>query len=114
MQSLKILDVDHDKISDTIQAVSTNISQIVEKFELFKENLNAKQNFYINYFFFFFGDHYESIINNVNFFHYATESILLEMLKKLGSEDFLNSKGEALLNYLTEIKINYEVELKLN
>ena len=108
MQSLKNLKLEQVQISETIQAVSTNISQIVEKFDLFKENFNAKQNFYINYFFFFFGDHYESMINSVNFFHYATESILLEMLKKLGSQDFLNSKGEVLLNYIREIKVNNE------
>jgi hypothetical protein len=41
----------------------------------------SKQNIYINYFYFFINNHYESIINNVNFFHYATEALIWELFK---------------------------------
>jgi hypothetical protein len=63
-------------------------------FENFKNNLKQRQNFFLNYFYSLFGEQHESIINNVNFFHFATESIILELLKtELNLDDFSQFKN---------------------
>jgi hypothetical protein len=46
-----------------------------------KETYLTKQNIYMNFLFFFINNHYESIINNVNFFHFATEALIWELFK---------------------------------
>jgi len=103
------LDYSKEQIETKINThENTKITHILEKFELFKENLKERKNFYINYFFYFFGDHYESIINSVNFFHYATESILLEILKKKNPEVLLNSRGPELFEYMKGLRIDYQ------
>jgi len=61
----------------------------IDALNAFTENLKSQQNYYINYLSFFINNHYESIINNVNFFHYATESLIWEI--KLKSNMYMNT-----------------------
>jgi len=45
-----------------------------------KNTSTKNRNFTLIIFYFLIGEHYESIINKVNFFHFAAEAILLELL----------------------------------
>jgi hypothetical protein len=47
-----------------------------------KLNFMRKQNIYLNYLFYFINNHYESIINNANFFHFATEAVIWELYRE--------------------------------
>jgi hypothetical protein len=85
-----------DKFFHTAEEVS-------QRYQTFKENFYERQNFYLNYFYYFFGEHYESIINNVNFFHFATEAIILELLKilKIDESEDPSNKDQNFSKFLT-------------
>lgn len=92
-----------DKLFYTAEDVS-------HKYQEFKEKFRDNQNFYINYFYYFFGEHYESIINNANFFHFATEAIILEILKNFKPHENENSldKNTKFSSFIVDSKNFYE------
>ena len=54
-----------------------HIHNIVRKNHLIREYLKSMKNYYVNYFFNYFGYRYESIIENPNFFHFISQAWLV-------------------------------------
>lgn len=90
-----------------------NFEEISQNYEQFKENLRDKQNYYLNYFYYFVGEHYESIINNVNFFHYGTESIILEKFRSNKDKEIDHNTDLEMLKNLTIDENSYFQNLKI-
>jgi hypothetical protein len=81
-------------------------------FENLKNIMKQKENFFLNYFYCLFGEQHESIINNVNFFHFATESVILLLLKTdINLENPLTSESYTSTSTSSKLKnFNFEYE----
>ena len=58
-------------------------SQLVANFDKIRQHLQSRSNYYLNYLFCFLGYRYESKIKNINFFHFASQSWIVEVFKHI-------------------------------